>query len=110
MMGFSNTIATTPGMIGPVIVGYVVQNKLATEWHAVFYITSTIAFFGAVFYAAFASGNRQSWAGGNQQGKFDCFIHPVNLLSKIVIHHRNQTMMPWRVSKQPSCFTLIILI
>lgn len=67
MMGFSNTIATTPGMIGPVIVGYVVQNKLATEWHAVFYITSTIAFFGAVFYAAFASGNRQSWAGGNQQ-------------------------------------------
>merc|ERR1711911_146708 len=28
MMGFSNTIATTPGMIGPVIVGYVVQNKV----------------------------------------------------------------------------------
>lgn len=67
IMGFSNTIATTPGMIGPIIVGYVVQNKLATEWHAVFYITSTIALFGAIFYASFASGKRQSWASENQQ-------------------------------------------
>lgn len=29
IMGFSNTIATTPGMIGPIIVGYVVQNKVS---------------------------------------------------------------------------------
>ena len=28
IMGFSNTIATIPGMIGPVIVGYVVQNNV----------------------------------------------------------------------------------
>jgi len=67
IMGFSNTIATIPGMIGPVIVGYVVQNNLATEWHAVFYITSAVALFGAIFYAAFASGERQSWVSDNLQ-------------------------------------------
>jgi len=62
IMGLSNTAATIPGIISPMITGYIVQNKTADEWHYVFYISAGIYLLGGVFYVIFASGNRQEWA------------------------------------------------
>ncbi|XP_014251192.1 vesicular glutamate transporter 2 isoform X6 [Cimex lectularius] len=62
LMGMSNTFATLPGIISPLISGYIVTNKSAEEWKVVFYIASTIYLIGAIFYCIFASAERQPWA------------------------------------------------
>uniref|UniRef100_A0A0P4Y9Z8 Sialin n=1 Tax=Daphnia magna TaxID=35525 RepID=A0A0P4Y9Z8_9CRUS len=62
IMGLSNTVATVPGIISPMITGYIVQNKTSSEWHIVFYISAAIYMIGCAFYAFAASGNRQTWA------------------------------------------------
>lgn len=81
LMGFSNTFATIPGIVSPIISGYIVTTPVGDivaifknnflrpvcfqtveEWRIVFYITSAIYLFGCVFYAIFASGQLQPWA------------------------------------------------
>ncbi|XP_025419440.1 vesicular glutamate transporter 1-like isoform X2 [Sipha flava] len=62
ILGISNTFATIPGIISPMLAGAIVKNKSAEEWHWVFLIASGIYLFGAIFYATFASGERQPWA------------------------------------------------
>lgn len=62
LMGIGNTAGTLPGIISPTIIGFLVPNKTAAEWRVVFFISSGINFFGAVFYGLFASGEKQSWA------------------------------------------------
>ncbi|RZF32270.1 hypothetical protein LSTR_LSTR009459 [Laodelphax striatellus] len=62
LMGFSNTFATIPGIVSPLITGFIVTNKQASEWRMVFYIAGALYLFGAVFYGIFASGERQEWA------------------------------------------------
>ncbi|KAL1131947.1 hypothetical protein AAG570_011558, partial [Ranatra chinensis] len=62
LMGFSNTFATLPGMISPLITGYIVTNKSGEEWKLVFYIAGVIYLVGAIFYGTFASAERQPWA------------------------------------------------
>ena len=36
------------------------------EWRVVFFIAASIYLFGLLFYASFASGDKQPWADGNQ--------------------------------------------
>ncbi|VVC38183.1 Major facilitator superfamily,Major facilitator superfamily domain [Cinara cedri] len=62
VLGISNTIATIPGIISPMLTGFIVKNKTAEEWKLVFLISSGLYLFGAIFYAIFASGERQTWA------------------------------------------------
>ncbi|PSN50732.1 Vesicular glutamate transporter 2 [Blattella germanica] len=62
LMGLSNTVATLPGMISPLLTGHLVQDKTPDEWQAVFYIAGGVYLVGAVFYGLFASGERQKWA------------------------------------------------
>ncbi|XP_018906661.2 sialin isoform X2 [Bemisia tabaci] len=62
LMGFSNTFATIPGIISPMLAGYLVQNKQPSEWQNVFLIASGIYLFGAIFYGIFADGEVQPWA------------------------------------------------
>lgn len=62
LMGLSNTMATLPGMISPLLTGHLVQDKTPEEWQAVFYIAGGVYLAGAVFYGLFASGERQKWA------------------------------------------------
>jgi len=61
-VGLANTVSALPGIITPLIISVIVKNKLAAEWHVVFYFSAGVAVFGAVFYAAFGSGEIQSWA------------------------------------------------
>lgn len=62
LMGFGNTVATVPGIVSPIITGYIVQNKSAAEWRIVFIIAASIYLGGAVIYGIFASGQLQPWA------------------------------------------------
>ncbi|KAF4524837.1 hypothetical protein B566_EDAN014320 [Ephemera danica] len=62
IMGLSNTIATIPGMLSPLLTGHLVQHKTPEEWQVVFYIAAGIYLAGAVFYGLFASGEQQKWA------------------------------------------------
>ncbi|XP_049792910.1 vesicular glutamate transporter 1-like isoform X1 [Schistocerca nitens] len=62
LMGMSNTVATLPGMISPLLTGTLVQHKTQQEWQSVFHIAAAVYLLGALFYGLFASGERQRWA------------------------------------------------
>ncbi|KZC04249.1 Vesicular glutamate transporter 1, partial [Dufourea novaeangliae] len=69
LMGIGNTIATLPGIVSPIITGYIVQNHSPTEWRIVFIIAGVVYLFGAVIYGLYASGEKQSWADEDQEMK-----------------------------------------
>lgn len=60
--GMGNTMATLPGIIVPILTGYIVQNREADEWRIVFYITASVYTFGIFFYGLFGSGEAQPWS------------------------------------------------
>lgn len=64
LIGLSNTVATLPGIISPLLTGVIVQHHSAAEWREVFYLGGLIYIIGAVFYCIFSSGNKQAWAAG----------------------------------------------
>ncbi|KFD53390.1 hypothetical protein M513_05654 [Trichuris suis] len=61
VMGISNTIATLPGMISPLLVGAIVKEKTISEWRIIFYITAAMFAAGALVYMIFAQATKQSW-------------------------------------------------
>ncbi|EEB20071.1 sialin, putative [Pediculus humanus corporis] len=71
LMGFSNTFGTLPGMLSPIITGYIVHDKSAANWKKVFYITSGVYLVGALAYGIFASGEKQPWAEPKENGVDD---------------------------------------
>ncbi|XP_077343508.1 sialin [Lithobates pipiens] len=62
LLGITNSFATIPGMIGPVIAKILTHENTVEQWQIVFYIAAAINLFGALFFAAFASGTVQDWA------------------------------------------------
>ncbi|KAH9523361.1 hypothetical protein Btru_039832 [Bulinus truncatus] len=62
LFGLTNTAGTLPGMIAPVIAGYLTPNKTSEEWKGVFYICALDAMVGAVLYLVLADGELQWWA------------------------------------------------
>lgn len=62
LIGLSNTVATVPGIISPLLTGVIVQHHSAGEWRVVFYLGGLIYIIGAIFYCIFSSGNKQHWA------------------------------------------------
>ncbi|KAG9493738.1 sialin isoform X2 [Eleutherodactylus coqui] len=62
LLGITNTFATVPGMVGPVIAKVLTHDNTVEQWQIVFYIAAAINIFGAIFFAAFASGSVQEWA------------------------------------------------
>ncbi|XP_074653838.1 sialin-like isoform X3 [Tubulanus polymorphus] len=62
LFGITNTFATLPGMIAPVVVGQITQDRSRASWQIVFFICAGFYLFGAVFYTIFASGVEQEWA------------------------------------------------
>ncbi|VDM57188.1 unnamed protein product [Angiostrongylus costaricensis] len=73
LMGISNTLATLPGMLCPLIVGYVVTSGTTLEWNIVFYSTAVVYGFGGAFFWKYASGELQLWAG--EQAPFVGELH-----------------------------------
>uniref|UniRef100_A0A7M4F5H0 Sialin n=1 Tax=Crocodylus porosus TaxID=8502 RepID=A0A7M4F5H0_CROPO len=62
LLGITNSFATIPGMVGPVIAKLLTHHNTMGEWQTVFYIAASINLFGAIFFALFASGEVQDWA------------------------------------------------
>uniref|UniRef100_A0A2K5NAM6 Sialin n=1 Tax=Cercocebus atys TaxID=9531 RepID=A0A2K5NAM6_CERAT len=62
LLGITNTFATIPGMIGPVIAKSLTPDNTVGEWQTVFYIAAAINVFGAIFFTLFAKGEVQNWA------------------------------------------------
>ncbi|KAM6922920.1 sialin [Lycodopsis pacificus] len=62
LLGITNTFATIPGMVGPVIATALTKQNTIDEWQSVFYIAAAINVFGAAFYALFGRGSVQPWA------------------------------------------------
>ncbi|PAA75067.1 hypothetical protein BOX15_Mlig000581g4 [Macrostomum lignano] len=62
LFGVSNTVAALTGLIAPNVVAAVVRSGSQSEWLRVFLITSTVYWFGSLFYAAFGQGELQPWA------------------------------------------------
>ncbi|XP_037542953.1 sialin [Nematolebias whitei] len=62
LLGITNTFATIPGMVGPIIARALTKNNTIEEWQTVFYIAATINLLGAIFYCVFGRGKVQSWA------------------------------------------------
>ncbi|XP_015604932.1 sialin isoform X2 [Cephus cinctus] len=62
LMGIGNTFATIPGIVSPLLTGYIVSSGSAEDWRTVFFISSGVYLVGAIIYGFFASGERQSWA------------------------------------------------
>ncbi|XP_068424990.1 sialin [Clinocottus analis] len=62
LLGITNTFATIPGMVGPVIARALTKHNTIQEWQSVFYIAAAINLFGAAFYTVFGRGGVQPWA------------------------------------------------
>ncbi|KAJ8381273.1 hypothetical protein SKAU_G00020510 [Synaphobranchus kaupii] len=62
LMGISNGVGTLSGMVCPLIVGALTKHKTRLEWQNVFLIASMVHYTGVIFYAIFASGEKQDWA------------------------------------------------
>ncbi|XP_067466877.1 sialin isoform X1 [Thunnus thynnus] len=62
LLGITNTFATIPGMVGPVIARALTKENTIEEWQIVFYIAAAINLFGATVYTIFGRGMVQPWA------------------------------------------------
>lgn len=62
LLGITNSFATIPGMVGPVIAKSLTHYNTIEEWKSVFYIAAAIDVFGALFFLLFGKGEVQSWA------------------------------------------------
>ncbi|XP_004696361.1 sialin isoform X1 [Echinops telfairi] len=62
LLGITNTFATIPGMVCPVIAKSLTPNNTIGEWQTVFCIAAAINVFGAIFFTLFGKGEVQTWA------------------------------------------------
>ncbi|XP_076141753.1 sialin [Alosa pseudoharengus] len=62
LLGITNSFATIPGMVGPVIARALTKSNTMEEWRTVFYISAGINLFGAAFFTLFGQGSVQPWA------------------------------------------------
>ncbi|XP_055373403.1 sialin-like [Condylostylus longicornis] len=78
LMGISNTFGTIPGIISPLITGYIVQNQSAEEWKIVFYISASVYIIGTIIYWFFARGELQEWAKKPEQIAYEKKMNGTN--------------------------------
>jgi ACS family sodium-dependent inorganic phosphate cotransporter len=62
LMSISNTFATLPGIISPVLTGHLIENRTKSEWDVVFVLSAFIYLLGALVYGLLSKGETQSWA------------------------------------------------
>ncbi|XP_061493759.1 vesicular glutamate transporter 3 isoform X2 [Rhineura floridana] len=74
LMGISNGVGTLSGMVCPLIVGTMTKHKTREEWQNVFLIAALVHYSGVIFYAIFASGEKQEWADPESLNEEKCGI------------------------------------
>ncbi|XP_055704460.1 vesicular glutamate transporter 1-like [Phlebotomus papatasi] len=63
--GISNTISTIPGILSPLITGFIVTDKSREQWQIVFYIAAGVYLTSSLIYWFFAKAELQPWAHKN---------------------------------------------
>ncbi|CAC5356926.1 SLC17A5 [Mytilus coruscus] len=62
LFGITNTFATVPGMVAPIVAGALTPNDTQEEWRNVFYVCAAFCVVGMVVFGFFSSGEIQEWA------------------------------------------------
>ncbi|XP_065056219.1 sialin-like isoform X3 [Rhopilema esculentum] len=62
IFGMSNTFATIPGIVSPLVVGFVTTHETREEWLIIFILSAAVCGFGTLVFLIFASGKKQLWA------------------------------------------------
>ncbi|TGZ61675.1 hypothetical protein CRM22_007862 [Opisthorchis felineus] len=63
IISLTNTVATLPGIFGPMLVGYVTRDSSSLDnWRIIYGVATSLAWFGAAFNLFMTSGRRQPWA------------------------------------------------
>lgn len=60
-MSISNTFASLPGIISPILTGHLIEDQTKSEWNAVFIISAVIYLIGAIVFGIIGTGETQSW-------------------------------------------------
>ncbi|GAB0100067.1 hypothetical protein DMENIID0001_160500 [Sergentomyia squamirostris] len=69
--GISNTISTIPGILSPLITGFIVTDKSREQWQVVFYIAAGVYLTTSLIYWFMAKAELQPWAQINGDEKKD---------------------------------------
>ncbi|XP_020361230.1 sialin [Oncorhynchus kisutch] len=62
LLGITNTFATIPGVVAPIITGYLTKDHSLAGWRNVFCLSAGISAGGALVFTLFGSGKIQKWA------------------------------------------------
>ncbi|CAC5407400.1 SLC17A5 [Mytilus coruscus] len=62
LFGLTNTLATVPGMVAPIVTSILTPNDTAEEWRNMFYVCAGVCLLGIVVFGCLASGEVQEWA------------------------------------------------
>ncbi|VDI83014.1 Hypothetical predicted protein [Mytilus galloprovincialis] len=67
LFGITNTFATVPGMIAPIVAGALTPNDTSEEWRNVFYVCAAFCILGTLVFGGLARGEVQDWAKDNSE-------------------------------------------
>lgn len=62
LLGITNTFGTIPGVLAPIVTGYLTEDHSLTGWRKVFWVSAAINAFAALVYTCMGSGVVQPWA------------------------------------------------
>ncbi|RUS68632.1 hypothetical protein EGW08_023606 [Elysia chlorotica] len=62
LFGITNTMATIPGIVAPIVASALTPEGTAEEWRNVFYLCTAVALLGVAIFVALADGTLQDWA------------------------------------------------
>jgi len=63
LLGFTNTVAAIPGIVSPLIAGFIVTEQTnADQWKWIFILSASVYLLGCLLFGIFASGKLQPWA------------------------------------------------
>uniref|UniRef100_UPI003AAB7B69 sialin n=1 Tax=Centroberyx gerrardi TaxID=166262 RepID=UPI003AAB7B69 len=62
LLGITNTFGTIPGVLAPIVTGYLTEDHSLEGWRRVFWVAAGLNAIGAVVYTIFGSGKLQKWA------------------------------------------------
>ncbi|XP_065056228.1 vesicular glutamate transporter 2.1-like isoform X3 [Rhopilema esculentum] len=65
LFAISNTFATIPGIVGPLVVGFLTAHETREEWQIIFFLSAAVYALGTLVFLIFASGKKQPWADPN---------------------------------------------
>ncbi|CAL8293223.1 unnamed protein product [Merluccius merluccius] len=62
LLGITNTFGTIPGVLAPIVTGYLTEDHSLTGWRQVFWVAAGVNALGALIFTCMASGHIQTWA------------------------------------------------